>query len=124
MTEENLLEAECDILVPAANEKQITIKNAHKIQAKVGRLNFGLTLAWVNIPWNINTTGSPCSKDKRRHFCFVDTEIIYKICIRKTGNDRFWNLPELCVSSFLCTQPFCGYFMGLILTSMKSLQRE
>ena len=50
MTEENLLEAECDILVPAANEKQITIKNAHKIQAKVGRLNFGLTLAWVNIP--------------------------------------------------------------------------
>ena len=47
MTEENLLEAECDILVPAANEKQITIKNAHKIQAKVGRLNFGLTLAWL-----------------------------------------------------------------------------
>jgi len=35
MTEENLLEAECDILVPAANEKQITIKNAHKIKAKV-----------------------------------------------------------------------------------------
>ena len=50
MTEENLLEAECDILVPAANEKQITIKNAHKIQAKVGRLNFGLMLALVNIP--------------------------------------------------------------------------
>lgn len=35
MTEENLLEADCDILVPAANEKQITIKNAHKIKAKV-----------------------------------------------------------------------------------------
>ena len=35
MTEENLLEAECDILVPAANEKQITLKNAHKIKAKV-----------------------------------------------------------------------------------------
>ena len=50
MTEENLLEAECDILVPAANEKQITIKNAHKIQEKVDRLHFGLTLAWVNIP--------------------------------------------------------------------------
>lgn len=77
MTEENLLEAECDILVPAANEKQITIKNAHKIQAKVGRLNFGLTLAWVNIPWNINTTGSPCSKDKRRLFCAVINELIY-----------------------------------------------
>ena len=43
MTEENLLEAECDILVPAANEKQITIKNAHKIQAKVGRPEL-----WVN----------------------------------------------------------------------------
>ena len=41
MTEENLLEAECDILVPAANEKQITIKNAHKIKAKVGYSNFG-----------------------------------------------------------------------------------
>ena len=36
MTEEDLLVAECDILVPAANEKQITIKNAHKIKAKVG----------------------------------------------------------------------------------------
>ena len=51
MTEENLLEAVCDILVPAANEKQITIKNAHKIQAKLGRLfDFGLTLAWVKHP--------------------------------------------------------------------------
>ena len=38
MTEENLLEAECDILVPAANEKQITIKNAANIKAKVGYL--------------------------------------------------------------------------------------
>lgn len=35
MTEENLLEAECDILVPAANEKQITVKNALNIKAKV-----------------------------------------------------------------------------------------
>lgn len=40
MTEENLLEAECDILIPAANEKQITIKNAHKIKAKVGCKNY------------------------------------------------------------------------------------
>ena len=39
MTEENLLEAECDILVPAANEKQITVKNAHKIKAKVSLLD-------------------------------------------------------------------------------------
>ena len=39
MTEENLLEAECDILVPAANEKQITKKNAHKIKAKVSLLD-------------------------------------------------------------------------------------
>ena len=50
MTEENLLEAECDILVPAANETQITIKNAHKIQAKVGRLNFGLTSLKILTP--------------------------------------------------------------------------
>ena len=86
MTEENLLEAESDILVPAANEKQITFKNAHKIQAKVGRLNFRLTLAWViltSLNKNINATGSPCSKDKRRHFCSVNNEIIYKICIGK-----------------------------------------
>ena len=72
MTEENLLEAECDILVPAANEKQITIKNAHKIQAKVGRLNFGLTLGWVNVPFNILTPrAAPARKDKRKHFCAV-----------------------------------------------------
>ena len=55
MTEENLLEAECDILVPAANKKQIAIKNAHKIQAKVGRVNFGLTLAWVKTSLKILT---------------------------------------------------------------------
>ena len=34
-TEENLLEAECDILVPAAGEMQITSQNAHKVKAKV-----------------------------------------------------------------------------------------
>ena len=50
MTDENLLEAEYDILVPATNEKQITIKNAHKIQAKVGRLNFGLTSLKILTP--------------------------------------------------------------------------
>ena len=33
MTEENLLEAECDTLVPTANEKQITLKNSHNIKA-------------------------------------------------------------------------------------------
>lgn len=31
----NLLEEECDILLPAAGEKQITTENAHKIKAKV-----------------------------------------------------------------------------------------
>ena len=35
MTEENPLEGEWDILVPTANEKQFTPKNAHKIKAKV-----------------------------------------------------------------------------------------
>ena len=35
MTEKNPLEGEYDILVPAANKKQITLKNAHKIKAKV-----------------------------------------------------------------------------------------
>ena len=37
MTTEDLLEAECDILLPAAGEKQITSKNAHNIKAKVFR---------------------------------------------------------------------------------------
>ena len=51
MTEENLLEADCDILVPAANEKQITIKNAHKIKAKVSvYLNVSLTILLVCPP--------------------------------------------------------------------------
>ena len=35
MTSADLLEAECDILIPAAGEKQITSKNAHNIKAKV-----------------------------------------------------------------------------------------
>ena len=34
-TEENLLEAECDILIPAAGEKQITAKIARNVKAKV-----------------------------------------------------------------------------------------
>jgi glutamate dehydrogenase/leucine dehydrogenase len=37
MTTADLLEAECDILIPAAGEKQITSKNAHNIKAKVGK---------------------------------------------------------------------------------------
>jgi glutamate dehydrogenase/leucine dehydrogenase len=38
MTTADLLEAECDILIPAAGEKQITSKNAHNIKAKVGEI--------------------------------------------------------------------------------------
>ena len=34
-TSDNLLEYECDILVPAAGEKVITASNAHNIKAKV-----------------------------------------------------------------------------------------
>ncbi|XP_057312804.1 glutamate dehydrogenase, mitochondrial-like [Hydractinia symbiolongicarpus] len=34
-TKEDLMQAECDILVPAANERQITSKNAHLIKAKI-----------------------------------------------------------------------------------------
>uniref|UniRef100_A0A8C1XIU7 glutamate dehydrogenase [NAD(P)(+)] n=1 Tax=Cyprinus carpio TaxID=7962 RepID=A0A8C1XIU7_CYPCA len=33
--EGNILEAECDILIPAAGEKQLTRKNAHNIKAKI-----------------------------------------------------------------------------------------
>ena len=34
-TEDNLLTAQCDILVPAAGEKQITADIAHQMKAKV-----------------------------------------------------------------------------------------
>lgn len=33
--EGSILEADCDILIPAASEKQLTRSNAHKIKAKV-----------------------------------------------------------------------------------------
>lgn len=33
--EGSILEAECDILIPAASEKQLTKRNAHQIKAKV-----------------------------------------------------------------------------------------
>ncbi|XP_048842585.1 glutamate dehydrogenase, mitochondrial [Brienomyrus brachyistius] len=33
--EGNILEADCDILIPAASEKQLTRKNAHNIKAKI-----------------------------------------------------------------------------------------
>lgn len=31
----HILEADCDILIPAASEKQLTKANAHKVKAKV-----------------------------------------------------------------------------------------
>ena len=37
-TTENLLTAECDILIPAAGEQQITADIAHDIKAKVSRM--------------------------------------------------------------------------------------
>ncbi len=40
-TTENLLTAECDILIPAAGEKQITAEIAEKIQAKVVHVCIG-----------------------------------------------------------------------------------
>ena len=42
-TEENLLEAECDILVPAAGEKQITAEVARNIKAKVCCNGYSIT---------------------------------------------------------------------------------
>ena len=45
MTTADLLEADCDILIPAAGEKQITSKNAHDIKAKVSQ-----TVIVVEIP--------------------------------------------------------------------------
>ena len=44
-TDENLLEAECDILVPAAGEKQITAEVARNIKAKVTILSLFYNLA-------------------------------------------------------------------------------
>lgn len=33
--EGSILETDCDILIPAASEKQLTKANAHKVKAKV-----------------------------------------------------------------------------------------
>lgn len=37
---ESILYEQCDILVPAAGEKQLTLENAHKVKAKVNILFF------------------------------------------------------------------------------------
>lgn len=35
--EGSILETDCDILIPAASEKQLTKANAHKVKAKVSQ---------------------------------------------------------------------------------------
>lgn len=41
--EGNILEADCDILIPAASEKQLTKSNAHKIKAKVQSISISMS---------------------------------------------------------------------------------
>lgn len=49
--EGSLLEADCDILIPAASEKQLTQRNAHRVKAKVpaepGHRSTGFWSIWT-----------------------------------------------------------------------------
>ncbi|KAF1375361.1 hypothetical protein PFLUV_G00219030 [Perca fluviatilis] len=53
--EGSILEADCDILIPAASEKQLTKSNAHKIKAKDMYLNAGgVTVSYFEWLKNLN----------------------------------------------------------------------
>ncbi|EMP26540.1 Glutamate dehydrogenase 1 [Chelonia mydas] len=51
----NILESDCDILIPAASEKQLTKSNAHKVKAKDLYLNAGgVTVSYFEWLKNLN----------------------------------------------------------------------